>query len=55
MLFLVNTAFEKVVGNFKSENIHGEFITGVLVRGCHESIRKTSGGLLSMFEFVTVS
>ena len=54
MLFLVNTGFKKVLGNAKYEKIHDEFITGVLVRGCHEFIRKVLGGLLSMFGFVTV-
>lgn len=54
MLFLVNTDFKKVAENFRNKNIYGEFITGVL-RGCLESIRKISGGLLPMFEFVRVS
>ena len=54
MLFLVNTGFKKVLGNAKYEKIHDEFITGVLVRGCHEFIRKVLGGLLSVFEFVKV-
>lgn len=55
MLFLVNTDFKKVAENFRNKNVYGKFITGVLVRGCLESIRKISGGLLSMFEFVRVS